>query len=238
MTAEGSATAFPDGSHDGSPDGSADAAAEGSAAAPARTPVDVSSRRGPGRPRSGRTRRAILDAAVDLVAEGGLAALSMSSVAARAGVSRVTLYKWWSSPGAIVLDGLLERYHAGIEHAPGTPARRAIEEQMVGLVTIFTDGSPAAAAIKAVTAGAAADPQLARDLAEHWHRPRRQVAADILRRGIRTGEVRAGLDVEAAIDMLFAPIYHRLLIGHQPLQPGLVEHLLDAFGGFTAAAPP
>src|SRR3954452_23516306 len=163
---------------------------------------DDAPRHGPGRPRSGRTRRAILDAAVDLVAEGGLAALSMSSIAARAGVSRVTLYKWWSSPGAIVLDGLLERYHAGIDHELRTPAKQAIAEQMAGLITVFTDGSHASAAIRAVTAGAAADPQLARDLSEHWPRPRRQVPADILRNGIRTGEVRAGLDVEAAIDML------------------------------------
>jgi AcrR family transcriptional regulator len=192
--------------------------------------------RRPGRPRSGRTRHAILDAAVELVAEGGLAALSMSSIAARAGVSRVTLYKWWSSPGAVVLDGLLDRSHAGIEHAPGIPARQAIAEQMAGLITVFTDGSPTAAAIKAVTARAASDPQLARDLQEHWHRPRREVAADILRRGMTTGEVRPDLDVEAAIDMLFAPIYHRLLVDHQPLHPRLVGQLLDAFGGFSDPA--
>lgn len=189
--------------------------------------------RGPGRPRSPRTRQAVLDAAVQLAADGGPAALSMSAIASRAGVSRVTLYRWWASPGAIVLDGLLERTRAGIEHRPGMPAREAIAEQMAALVDAFTDGSPAAAAIRAVTAGAGADPQLARDLQEHWHRPRRQVAADILRHGVATGEVRPGLDVEAAIDMLFAPIYHRLLIGHQPLGPELVGHLLDAFAGFT-----
>ncbi len=51
-----------------------------------------------------------------------------------------------------------------------------------------------------------------------------------------TGEVRPGPDVEAAIDILFAPIYHRLLIGHQPLDPQLVDELLDGFAGFTGAA--
>ncbi|WP_370518876.1 TetR/AcrR family transcriptional regulator [Microlunatus sp. Gsoil 973] len=191
-------------------------------------------RRRPGRPRSEQVRTAILEAAVQLAAEGGLPALSMSAIASRAGVSRVTLYKWWPSPGAILLNGLLERSRAGIEHQPGLSAREALAEQMRSLIELFTEEGPTAAAIRAVTAGAVSDPQLATDLREHWHRPRRDVAADILRRGMTSGEIRDDLDVEAAIDLLFAPIYHRLLIGHAPLGPQLVEDLLTLFDGFTA----
>lgn len=174
---------------------------------------------------------------MQLVADGGLGALSMSSVAARAGVSRVTLYKWWSSPGSILLDGLLERSRASIEHDTDLSARDALAEHMTALISLFTDGGPTAAVIRAVTAGAESDPQLAEDLREHWHRPRREAAADILRRGVVAGEVRDGLEVEVAIDLLFAPIYHRLLVGHAPLGPELVDHLLSMFDGFTATAP-
>lgn len=149
----------------------------------------------------------------------------------------MTLYKWWASAGAILLDGLLERSHASIEHDPDLSARAALAEQMTALITLFTDGGPAAPAIRAVTAGAESDPQLARDLREHWHEPRRQVAAEILRRGMITGEVRSDLDPEAAIDLLFAPIYHRLLVGHAPLGPELVDQLLSLFGGFTTTDP-
>jgi len=170
---------------------------------------------------------------VELVADGGLPALSMSSIATAAGVSRVTLYKWWSSPGAILLDGLLQRSRAGIEHRPELTTREALAEQMRSLIELFTEAGPTAAAIRAVTAGAVSDPQLAEDLRQHWHRPRREVAAEILHRGMITGEIRDGLDVEAAIDLLFAPIYHRLLIGHVPLRPELVDDLLAMFDGFT-----
>ena len=169
---------------------------------------------------------------MELVSEGGLAALSMSAIAARAGVSRVTLYKWWSSPGAIVLDGLVERSHHTIEHDEQTPARDAIADQMRALIRLFTEDGPTAAAIKAVTARAESDPQLARDLREHWHRPRREAAADILARGIEAGEVSADLDIETAIDMLFAPIYHRLLVDHLRLEEDLVDQLLAMFNGF------
>lgn len=195
-------------------------------------PTRPAGSRGPGRPRSDQARAAILDAAVELVAEGGLPALSMSSIASRAGVSRVTLYKWWSSPGAIVLDGLVERSHSSIEHDQDAPAREAITAQMRALVSLFTDGGPTAAAITAVTARAVSDPQLARDLRDHWHRPRRQAAAEVLRRGIAAGEVRPDLDVDAAIDLLFAPIYHRLLVGHAHLDLDLVDQLVALFNGF------
>lgn len=194
-------------------------------------------RRRPGRPRSDHVRRAILDAAVELVTDGGLGALSMSSVAARAGVSRVTLYKWWSSPGSILLDGLLERSHASIEHDARLSAREALAEQMTALIGLFTDGGPTAAAIRAVTAGAESDPRLAKDLREHWHQPRREAAAEILRHGMITGEISDGLDIEAAIDLLFAPIYHRLLVGHAPLTPELADQLLSMFDGLTATDP-
>jgi AcrR family transcriptional regulator len=201
------------------------------------TRTDASERPRLGRPRSDRVRRAVLDAAVELVADGGLGALSMSSIASRAGVSRVTLYKWWSSAGAILLDGLVERSHASIEHAPGTPARQALAEQMTALIELFTDTGPTAAAIRAVTARAESDPQLARDLREHWHRPRRDAAATILEHGMANGEIRPDIDLDAAIDALFAPLYHRLLVGHAPLGPELVEQILSMFDSVFDSRP-
>ncbi|PRY17557.1 TetR-like C-terminal domain-containing protein [Kineococcus rhizosphaerae] len=185
------------------------------------------------RPRSEQSRRAALGAAVDLVAEGGLAAATFSAVAARAGVSRVTLYKWWDSPAALVLDGLLAGTASSVEHDPALAVRDALAHQLHGLVALLTDDGRTGAALRAVTAQVAAEPGLRADLVEHWLGPRRAVAADLLRRGQRSGEVRAGVDVEAAVDVLFAPLYHRLLFGHGPVDDALVEHVLDLFGGFA-----
>ena len=59
------------------------------------------------------------------------------------------------------------------------------------------------------------------------------MAAGVLRRGIAVDEVRAGIDVEAAVDVLFAPLYHRLVFAHAPVDDALVEAVLDLFGGFV-----
>jgi AcrR family transcriptional regulator len=170
------------------------------------------------RPRSEETRRAALEAAVDLVAEGGLAAATFSAIAARAGVSRVTVYKWWDSPAALVLDALLEGTVDSVQHPAAASARDALAHQMHGLVALLTDDGRTGAALRAVTAQVAAEPGLRLDLVEHWLGPRRAVAA--------------GIDVEAAVDVLFAPLYHRLLFGHGRVDDALVDHVLDLFGGF------
>lgn len=60
-------------------------------------------RRGPGRPRQEHVTRAVLDAVVDLVAESGMAALTMDAVAARAGVSKPAMYRRWSTKQDLVI---------------------------------------------------------------------------------------------------------------------------------------
>jgi len=185
------------------------------------------------RPRSEETRRAALIAAVDLVGEGGLVAATFSAIAARAGTSRVTLYKWWDSPAALVLDALLEGTTASVTHAPELSTRDALAHQMHALVELLTDDGRTGAALRAVTAQAGSDPALRTELVEHWLGPRRAVAAGLLQRGQARGEVREGIDVEAAVDVLFAPLYHRLLFGHGPVDDRLVDAVLDLFAGFA-----
>src|SRR3984885_9569643 len=68
----------------------------------------------PGRPRSERARLAIMEAAADLLIEGGLAAATIESIAARAGVSKVTIYKWWPSRGSVAIDAYFHRYRQTI----------------------------------------------------------------------------------------------------------------------------
>ena len=64
--------------------------------------------RSPGRPRCTVTRKAVLRAAYDLLAEGGLGRFTIESVAARSGVARTTIYRWWPSKGALAMEGFLE----------------------------------------------------------------------------------------------------------------------------------
>jgi AcrR family transcriptional regulator len=187
-------------------------------------------RRPRGRPRSEKARQAILAAAGDLMLSGGLPAATMDAIAAKAGVSKVTVYKWWPSRGALALDGFLDRVAGTLAIPPGLSAAEALTWQIDALIQIFRD-TTAGPLMRALVAVAQTDPDIAGALRDQWLAPRRAVGLDTLRAGVERGEIQPGLDHEAIMDELFGPVYHRLFFGHAPLSPDLaatmVAHLMS-----------
>ena len=191
-------------------------------------------RRPRGRPRSETARQAILAAAGDLMLSGGLAAATMDAIAARAGVSKATIYKWWPSRGAVALDGFLDRVAGTLAIPEGTSAQEALTWQIAALIRLFRD-TAAGPLMRALVAQAQSDPDIARSLRERWLAPRRAVSIDILRTGIERGEIRPDIDFEAVMDELFAPVYYRLFFAHNPLDEGLAATMVTQL--FAGIAP-
>jgi AcrR family transcriptional regulator len=179
-----------------------------------------------GRPRSEARRAAILAAAGDLMLEGGLRAATMEAIAARAGVGKATVYKWWPSRGAVALEGFMLRAADSWSLPEGASAPEALRILAVAAVRLFTH-SPAGPLMRALAADAQSDPEIAQALREQWLGPRRAVAAEIIREGIARGELRADLDVAAALDLVFAPVYYRLLFSHEVLDEAFAERCID-----------
>jgi AcrR family transcriptional regulator len=188
-------------------------------------PVAAGARRPRGRPRSEAARQAILAAAGDLMLSGGLPAATMDAIAARAGVSKATVYKWWPSRGAVALDGFLDRVGGTLAIPAGLSAAEALTWQLDALIQIFRD-TTAGPLMRALVAVAQSDPDIADALRDQWLAPRRAVALDTLRSGVRRGEIRDGLDFEAIMDELFSPVYYRLLLGHAPLSDDLAATMV------------
>ncbi|WP_187284462.1 TetR/AcrR family transcriptional regulator [Streptomyces sp. uw30] len=180
----------------------------------------------PGRPRSEKRRAAILAAAGDLMIEGGLRAATMEAIASRAGVGKATVYKWWPSRGAVALEGFMLRAASSWSLPEGASAPEALRILAVAAVHLFTR-SPAGPLMRALAADAQSDPEIAQALREQWFGPRRAVAAEIIREGIERGELRANLDLAATLDLVFAPVYYRLLFSHEPLDEAFAEHCID-----------
>lgn len=184
-----------------------------------------------GRPRSERARSAVLAAAADLLVSGGVQAVTMEAIAARARVSKSTVYKWWPTRGHVMLDSLASVTGDAPAGPPaGAPLADALTAQVGALVRVFRD-TPAGRLVADIAAAAQADPGIRTALDERWVRPRRAACARLLHDAVARGELRPGTDVAAALDQLFAPVYHRLLLGHRPLADDLaatlVRQLLD-----------
>jgi hypothetical protein len=94
--------------------------------------------------------------------------------------------------------------------------------------------SSTGALIRELVAESQADAGVSREFVDHFWQPRRDLSTAFLQRAIERGQVRPDLDIEAALDAIYSPLWTRLLIGHGPLNLRLVDEILRWFG---AASP-
>ena len=187
-------------------------------------PVD--DHRPPGRPRSADADRAILRAAVDLLAEEGYAGVTMEGVAAKAGVGKATVYRRWPSKSALVVDAVTACRESGWP-APDTGSAR---EDLLAFVREFRDHlrtSDAGRVLPALVVELAHHPELAAAFREGFVQARRARVLEAVRRGVERGEVRAGVDPELVADAVVAVPQHRFLVTGMEIDDDLPERLLD-----------
>jgi AcrR family transcriptional regulator len=174
-------------------------------------------------------RLAVLHAADDLLVERGFGGVTIEGIAARAGVAKQTIYRWWTSKVDILLDTLID--DAGHQLAvPGTgPAVEGTRRYLRSLAR-FVTREPAGKVLLALIGEAQHDPAMARTFHQRYLGPQRRDERAMLRRGIASGELPAGLDVDAALDALCGPIVYRALTGTpvpRAFVDGLVADILE-----------
>jgi AcrR family transcriptional regulator len=185
--------------------------------------------RPPGRPRSAKAHQAILAATTELLLDQGLQSMNMDELAERAGVSKATIYRWWNSKELLALEALATEW--------GTPGpiperdtgslRGDLLAQLRPWLRKLQD-KPYGRVIAGFVAQAHTDPEFATLYRQHFVQPRRDATRPLLVRAIERGEVAAGADLDVTLDLLYGPIYHRLLHGHAPLNDRFVQHVIDA----------
>ena len=180
-----------------------------------------------GRPRSERARKAILEAASELLLARGLSAVSMDAVAERAGVSKATIYRWWPTKETLALDALYTEWAAARPHPRDTGSLRGDLLSLLRPWARLAGSRPYGRVVAALLTEAQTDPVFAAEYRERFVEPRRQQARDIFRRAIERGEIPADTKVEVALDLLYGPLYHRLLQGHAPLSDRFVLEVID-----------
>ncbi|RKE23507.1 TetR/AcrR family transcriptional regulator [Streptomyces sp. TLI_171] len=201
--------------------------------APARTPH---------RPRSEASRRAILNASLDLCADQGYGPVTVEAIAARAGVSKKTIYRWWPSKGAVVLEALDDAANPAADFPDSGDLRTDLITQMDGLVRGLLSDRRFGQAFVGLIADTQHDPQLARDTVDDLFRPRIEDAHRRLAKARDAGQIRRDADPALVIELLYAPLYYRLLLHQGELQSAdelrvLVDHVLRSVAPEPDAVP-
>jgi AcrR family transcriptional regulator len=182
--------------------------------------------RSPGRPRSERATTAILRAAADLLDDRGLAGLSVDAIAERAGVSKATIYRWWPSKAAVVMDAFLADTSPQMPFPDTGSIREDLRRQVRSVIRLFNEAAVARPFV-ALISESQHDPVLAAAFRERFIAARRAAAREAFARGIANGQLRADLDVDLAIDALYGALYYRLLVSGEPLTERYADRLLD-----------
>ena len=178
-----------------------------------------------GRPRSAETTNAILQSAYSLMATTGLAATSIDAVARDSNVSKMTIYKWWPSREALLIDAFL--HHASVMlplPSIGTPADRL--RSHAGAYAKALQGEFGKVQL-AVISECISNTGSAEIFYERYLQYRRTALIELIAAGQQDGSIGATGAPEDLYDAIYGSLFYRYVFGIKPISPAQARNLVD-----------
>ncbi|GAA3495866.1 TetR/AcrR family transcriptional regulator [Streptomyces prasinosporus] len=187
--------------------------------------------------RSERSRRAIYDAALALVVEVGYPKTTIEGIAARAGVGKQTIYRWWASKADVLLEAFLDLGERAAR-AAGASGRAAYalpdtgdlaaDLKLVLRATVDELRDPAfEAPSRALAAEGVVNEEVGRRFVAELLEPSLRLYVDRLRSAQEAGHVRADVDPRIALELFVSPLAQRWLQRTGPLTHEYTDTLVD-----------
>jgi AcrR family transcriptional regulator len=192
--------------------------------------------RGRGRPRDELARQRILDAALAELEASGYANATVEAIADRACAGKATVYRWWPNKAAVFIEAFREDVAPELPFPDTGCFRLDILTQLQNFTRMLSGRR--GRLLAAFVTAAQSDPEVSSALWSLWVKPRRDQAKKALIRNQARGELRADVDPDLVLDILYGPLYYRLLMGGQDLtlSQSYAERLTDlALNGLLPA---
>ena len=174
--------------------------------------------------RSARVRAAVLQAALEAMAEHGPGGVTISDIARRAGVHATSVQRRWGTAENVTLDAMLTRSQEQLP-VPDTGTLRGDLIAFAQLVAAYL-ATPLGTALSRTMAVAEDDPDMADGRLQFW-RARYDIARVMISRAIERRELAAGTDSQLALELLIAPLHFRALLTRQPIDDTMIEQVVD-----------
>lgn len=179
----------------------------------------------PGRPRSEPARRAVLDAALRLARRDGYPAVTIKGIAEEAGVGRQTVYRWWNSKAAVLLEAIADLARPIAQPEPTDDPVHDLRQVLRGSFSLSPVAGPI---ISGLMADATHDPDVLAHLQTELLAQRRALVRGILERAQHDGLVGHGADLSLVTDMIWGTMWYRVLSRHAPVDEAVADELTDA----------
>jgi len=186
-------------------------------------------------PRVERSRQAILDATLQLLArDGDVGSLTVEAVAARSGVAKTTIYRRWRDKWELALDAVMIDMLPRLDEPVDVGDTRKELLTVINSVVKTLATPPYGQAMQALVSQIATDADLARVYREQVVEPRQAELTQVVKRGIARGDLRPDTDVRLIHELLVGPIFYRLLFSGAALDRNLGRRIVDAIlAGFA-----
>jgi AcrR family transcriptional regulator len=189
-----------------------------------------------GRPRSEKSREAILTATHALLNEKGGAGLTIEAIAKRAEVGKPTIYRWWPSLADIVLDALLRQADASIVVPPFRSLRQALRRFLRQSMKAIADG--AGIHLRFLMAHAQQDEAFRQRFRDNFTAKRRAVLKAIFLQAAQKGQIGSDNRLDLLVDIVFGAMWYRLLIGHDSMDASFADELTEVILALGSPAVP
>lgn len=171
--------------------------------------------KGRGRQRSSESEEAILKATLQLLKQKPLRDITVDEIARKAGVGKMTIYKWWPSKAYVALDAFRKKMNKVVVMPDTGDTERDLAELLYSIMTFYM--SPTGRIFSQFLAESQSDPEFAALFREHFLKPRREAAGQFLDRAMKRGDIDRTLSREILLDLIFGPMVFRLMAGHGAL---------------------
>jgi AcrR family transcriptional regulator len=190
-------------------------------------PDDDAEKRRVGPKRSEASTRAVLEAAYREMSEHGWRGFSVDRVAKNAKASKQTIYRWWKSAACLAVDAALGTLGDAKAASASPDVRDRIAALIDPILVAVRTGDGAHAWRAALLA--AADDQDAGETFRAWFSERVKIPLrHILAEQALKGSIRRDWDIDLATELLFGPVWHRLIAMRGPVPESYSRRLVDS----------
>lgn len=185
--------------------------------------AETPERRPRGRPPSAAARRKALAAAHEILIREGFGRVTIEAVAARSGVGKPTIYRNWANSSELAMAALMAS-HPDLP-PEGADWRAALRHQLRSIVQAFATTRGRQIGLALATADP--DSEMTRAFRNRVVLSGREAGRHLIEQAVALGEIDPVPDIEVLLDMIYGPIFYRLLMGHMPLDQSFADSLAD-----------
>ena len=179
-----------------------------------------------GRPRDTKTHTAILQAAFAVLEREGYTAATIERIAAEAGVAKQTIYRWWKGKAPLFMEVLAYKAGQAVELPDSGSFKGDLTALLIGtFAAVSTTLRPL---MRALAAELLQDDDFAGTMRDVFVQRRRVNVRSLVEKAISRGELPVDTDPELICDIVFGPMWYRLMFDHAPLDKTAAEQIAAA----------